>query len=274
MHGDGESEVVFAGSIPEAYDRYLVPLIFQPYATDLASRVESLGPGALLEVAAGTGAVTRELATRLPDTTLITATDISRPMLDHASAIGTARPVTWRQADVMDLPFGDDSFDAVVCQFGVMFFPDRPRAFAEIRRVLRPGGTFVFNVWGGLDENDFIRCVNEALTAVFPEDPPLFAARVAHGYHDAAVIRGDLASGGFDSRASFEAIDAYSRAESSRIPAIGFCEGTPLRNWIEARGASRLQEATAAAASAIEQHFGPADVEGKIRGYVITVVNT
>jgi hypothetical protein len=132
----------------------------------------------------------------------------------------------------------------------------------------------VFNVWGGLDENDFIRCANDALGAMFPEDPPLFAARIPHGYHDAATIRGDLAAGGFATRASFEALDACSRAESARIPAVGFCQGTPLRNWIEAQGASRLEEATEAVATAIEQYFGPAEVEGKIRGYVITVAKT
>jgi SAM-dependent methyltransferase len=267
-----DSDAVFAGAIPEIYDRHLVPLIFQPYAFDLAARVEALGPGRLLEVAAGTGAVTRELAARLPDTVEITATDLNQPMLDYAAAEGTARPVTWRQADVMALPFGDDSFDAVVCQFGAMFFPDRPRAFAEIRRVLRPGGTLVFNVWDRVEENDFMLTVTEVLAAMFPDDPPEFAVRVPHGYHDAEMIQADLSAGGFVPPARFEALEARSRAESARIPAIGYCQGTPLRNEIEARDPTRLEEATAAAADAIAARFGATDVDGKIRAYVVTAV--
>jgi ubiquinone/menaquinone biosynthesis C-methylase UbiE len=271
MNDDDESDVVFTGSIPEIYDRYLVPLIFQTYASDLAARVESHGSGFVLEVAAGTGVVTREMAARLPGTVQITATDLNQPMLDYAAAIGTTRPVAWEQADVMDLPFDDDSFDAAVCQFGVMFFPDRSGAFAEIYRVLRPGGMFVFNVWDRLDENELIQTVSEALGSVFPDDPPLFAARVAHGYYDAEIIRADLAAGGFVSRATFEALEARSRAKTCLVPAIGFCQGTPLRNAIEARDPARLEEATSAAATAIAQRFGSADIDAKMRAYVVTI---
>lgn len=271
MNGKREADLVFAGSIPETYDRYLVPLMFQIYASDLAARVESLGSGSLLEVAAGTGVVTREMTARLPDTVQITATDLNQPMLDYAAALGTTRRVGWQQADVMDLPFEDDSFDAVVCQFGVMFFPDRPRAFAEVCRVLRPGGLFVFNVWDRIEENEFAQTVTEALGTVFPDDPPMFAARVAHGYYDAELIRADLAAGGFVSPARFDTLEARGRAESCRIPAIGFCQGTPLRNAIEARDPARLEEATSVAAAAIAQRFGPTAVDGKIRAYVITV---
>src|SRR5438128_117370 len=147
VDGCSEPDVVFAGSIPELYDRYLVPLIFEAFAADLVARLEGVRPASVLEVAAGTGGVTRAMAARLPETVAITASDLNQPMVDYAAALGTSRPVRWRQADAMDLPFDDHSFDAVVCQFGVMFFPDRPRAFAEICRVLRPGGVFVFNVW-------------------------------------------------------------------------------------------------------------------------------
>src|SRR5262245_60330581 len=129
----------FAGSIPEIYDAYMVPLIFEPYAIDLAARLAADPPARLLEIAAGTGAVTRRLALELPATTEIVATDLNQPMIDRAGAIGTTRPVTWRQADAQQLPFADASFDCVVCQFGVMFFPDKARAFSEIRRVLKPG---------------------------------------------------------------------------------------------------------------------------------------
>src|SRR6185503_7079387 len=130
---------VFAGSIPRLYDTYLVPLIFEPYATDLANRLRSRPLSRVLEIAAGTGVVTRALASALPGSVAIVATDLNQAMLDHAAAVGTKRAVEWRQADAMQMPFGDAMFDAVVCQFGVMFFPDRGKAMAEIRRVLAPG---------------------------------------------------------------------------------------------------------------------------------------
>ena len=135
-------DIVFAGSIPQLYERYLVPLIFEPYAVDLASRVMLRHPSRVLEIAAGTGVVTRHLAKVLPLSVSIVATDLNQPMLDHAAAIGTTRPIEWRQAEAMQLPFPNEAFDVVVCQFGVMFFPDKVRAFSEARRVLRPGSRY------------------------------------------------------------------------------------------------------------------------------------
>ena len=182
------SDTVFAGSIPEFYDTQLVPLIFEPYATDLARRIAALAPSRVLETAAGTGVVTRALARALPASTELVATDLNQPMLDHAAAIGTARSVAWQKADAMQLPFDDASFDVVACQFGAMFFPDKARAFAEARRVLRPGGTLVFNVWDRIEENEFADVVTGALALVFPADPPRFMARTPHGYSDRRVI--------------------------------------------------------------------------------------
>jgi ubiquinone/menaquinone biosynthesis C-methylase UbiE len=141
-----QTDTKFAGSIPELYDEILVPLIFAPYAHDLALRVAATHPARVLEVAAGTGAVTRELAKVLPPDVDIVATDLNQAMLDRAASVGTTRNVEWRQADAMQLPFADATFDVVVCQFGAMFFPDKAKAFGEMRRVLRPGGTFAFNV--------------------------------------------------------------------------------------------------------------------------------
>ena len=149
----------FAGSIPQFYESYLVPLIFEPYAMEMATRVATLHPSSVLEVAAGTGVVTRQLAVVLSAATSIIATDLNQPMLDHAAAIGTARRVEWRQADAMRLPFPDEVFDVVVCQFGVMFFPDKAVAMSEARRVLRPGGTLLFNVWDRIEQNDFAAAV-------------------------------------------------------------------------------------------------------------------
>jgi ubiquinone/menaquinone biosynthesis C-methylase UbiE len=151
------NDQLFAESIPDVYERYLVPLIFEPHAMDLAVRLAVMRPGSVLEVAGGTGVVTRALADRLPDPVAITATDLNQPMLDHAASVGTSRPVTWRQADAQALPFEDASFDAVVCQFGVQFFPDRVHAYREIRRVLRPGGTFLFDTWDRIETNELAR---------------------------------------------------------------------------------------------------------------------
>ena len=267
-----EGDHLFVGSIPALYDRLLVPLIFEPYAIDLATRCASARPHDVLELAAGTGAVTRHLASTLTEAS-ITATDLNQAMLDHAAAVGTARPVTWRQADAMDLPFDHTTFDVVVCQFGVMFFPDRATAFAEARRVLRPGGTLLFNVWDRLADNAFAETVTDALAVLFPRDPPRFLARVPHGYHDAATIARDLAAGGFTTPPHIEAVGAVSRAASARVAAMAMCQGTPLRNEIVERGADRLDDATDVATAALETRFGHGAIEGDIRAIVVTATS-
>jgi ubiquinone/menaquinone biosynthesis C-methylase UbiE len=261
----------FAGSIPELYDQYMVPLIFERYAADLAQRLASRPVTRVLEIAAGTGVVTRKLASVLHDDVAIIATDLNPAMLETAAAIGTSRPVQWRPADAMQLPFANGMFDAVVCQFGVMFFPDKAKAFAEVGRVLGPGGVFIFNVWDRIEANEFADTVTTALASVFPDDPPCFMARTPHGYHDRATIARDLASGGFTAIPRFDTLTARSRAESARDVAVAYCQGTPLRNEIEARDASRLDEATEVAAAAIARRFGSGAVEGMIQAQVVTI---
>jgi SAM-dependent methyltransferase len=224
----------------------------------------------VLEVAAGSGVVTRAMADGLPESVSITATDLNQPMIDHAESRGASRPVSWQAADVMDLPFDDATFDAVVCQFGVMFFPDRPAAFREVARVLRAGGVFVFNVWDAIEHNEFADVVTSAVGKLLPDDPPLFLPRTPHGYHDETIIRSDVAAAGYEASVHFEMLEARSRAATADVPAIAYCQGTPLRNEIEARDSALLAEATTAATLAIADRFGPTDVDGKIRGYVIT----
>jgi SAM-dependent methyltransferase len=266
-----DTDKVFTGSIPKLYETHLVPLIFEPYAADLVSRLASRSLGRILEIAAGTGVVTRKLASVLPESVSIVATDLNQPMLDLALAVGTKRPVEWRQADAMQLPFQDGTFDAVVCQFGVMFFPEKAKAFSEARRVLGSGGVFMFSVWDRIEENEFADTVTKALESLFPENPPRFMARVPHGYYDRSTIERDLESGGFAAAATISTVAARSRATSPRIPAIAYCQGTPLRNEIEARDASRLGEATDIAAEAIAQRFGSGTVDGKIQAHIVTV---
>ena len=265
------SDKVFTGSIPKLYESHLVPLIFAPYAEDLAQRLASRRPSRVLEIAAGTGVVTRALASALPGSTSIVATDLNQAMLDEAAAVGTARTVEWRQADAMQLPYDDGSFDAVVCQFAVMFVPDKAAAFAEARRMLRPGGVFLFSAWDRIEDNEFADVVTTALASMFPDDPPRFMARTPHGYHDTGVIERDLASAGFRGPPRIDTIAQRSRAASPRIPAVAYCEGTPLRNEIEARDASRLGEATDHATRAIAQRFGSGAVNGRIQAHVVTI---
>lgn len=259
----------FTGSVPHVYEAELVPLIFEGYADDLVRRVVAAAPARILEIACGTGVVTRRLAAALPNAAIV-ATDLNPAMLAEAAAVGTPRPVEWRPADASALPFADGAFDAVVCQFGVMFFPDKAKAHAEARRVLAPGGVYLFSVWGPLDANPFADLVHEAVATVFPEDPPRFLARAPYGYHDVELIRRDLAAGGFTSPPDIETITLPSRAPSARRPAVGYCQGSPLRAEIEARDPRRLALATDTAAEAIAQRFGRGAVEATIQAHVVT----
>lgn len=266
-----ESDGVFTGTIASVYETHLVPLIFEPYGADLADRLAPRAMARLLEIAAGTGVATRRLAAVLPEEVAIVATDLNQPMLDQAAAIGTRRPVEWRLADALHLPFREGTFDAVVCQFGVMFFSDKARAFSEARRVLRPGGVFIFSSWDRIEENEFAHSVTTALESVFPGDPPRFLARTPHGYFDPATIERDLAGGGFTASPRTTTVAARSLARSFRVPAIAYCQGTPLRSEIEERDASRLGEATDAAAEAIARRFGRGAVDGKLQARIVTV---
>jgi ubiquinone/menaquinone biosynthesis C-methylase UbiE len=263
-----KSDAVFSGSVPEFYETYLVPLIFEVYAEDLADRVAGRRPHAVMEIAAGTGVVTRQLASRLGDDVEIVATDLNQPMLDRAALIGTARPVEWRQADALHLPFPDERFDVVVCQFGVMFFPDRIAAYREARRVLAAGGTFIFNAWDRIEENIFTDLVEAAVGEMFPDDPPRFLSRTPHGYHDREVIERELVQAGFET-VEITTVEGSSKAAEAKHPAIAFVQGTPLLNEIEARDPSGVEEATRRATSAITDRFGTGPVEAKIQAHVV-----
>jgi ubiquinone/menaquinone biosynthesis C-methylase UbiE len=267
-----ESDKVFAGSIPENYDRGMVPLIFEPYAADIAERAAFLSPGAVLETAAGTGVVTRALAPKPSPGATYTVTDLNQPMLDYAASRQPpdAR-IEWRQADALALPFANESFDLVCCQFGAMFFPDRTSGYREARRVLKPGGHFLFNVWDRIEENVFADDVTNALARIFPNDPPRFMARTPHGYHDVALIRRELEAAGF-SRVEIETKAEQSRAASPRIPAVAYCQGTVLRSEIEARDADGLEAATDYAESVIADKHGRGEVAAKIQAHVIVAV--
>jgi ubiquinone/menaquinone biosynthesis C-methylase UbiE len=223
----------------------------------------------VLETAAGSGVVTRALTPRLSPDASYVVTDLNQPMLDYAATrqAGDSR-IRWQKADAQALPFEDAAFDLVCCQFGAMFFPDRPSGYREAKRVLKSGGCFLFNVWDRIEENVFADDVTNALAKLFPNDPPRFLARTPHGYHDTALIRSDLEKAGF-TNVRIETKAEQSRAPSPRHPALAYCQGTPLRNEIEVRDANKLEAATDHAASAIADRHGSGEVAAKIQAHII-----
>lgn len=264
------NDKTFTGSIPDIYDDHLVPLIFEAFADDLARRVTGGAANDVLETAAGSGVVTRALAPLLGDNARYVVTDLNPPMLDRAK---NRQPddsrIRWQQADALDLPFDDDQFDVVACQFGAMFFPDKPKGYAEARRVLRPNGRFVFNMWDHIQHNEFANIVTRVAGQLLPDDPPEFLARTPHGHHDTDQIRDDLLAAGFHN-IDIETVTETSTAPTASGPAIGYAQGTPLRNEIEKHGAEMLVAVTRAATAEIESLYGAGPVSAKIQGFVIT----
>lgn len=263
------SDKGFTGSIPEFYDRYLGPMLFEPFAADTAERVRAFMPSAVLEVAAGTGIVTQRLTEVLPEAVRITATDLNQAMIDTAAGKITSPRVTWQVCDAMRLPFDDGAFDCVLCQFGVMFFPSKVDAFREARRVLRPGGKFVFNVWDRIDFSPIFMTVADAIAQRYPEDPPNFPRRTPYGHHDVPAILDQLGEAGF-SRVVSAVVTLPSGCPTPRDAAIGICQGSPLRTEIEARDPGGLAAATDAAARALVARFGEGPIHSTMQAIVFT----
>ncbi len=265
-----ERDTQFTGPVPEIYDRFMVPLIFHPYAEDMAARVAALRPGSVLETAAGSGAVTRVLAPLLAKEARYVVSDLNPPMLERARAMQPpdAR-LEWSVVDAQRLNFPDESFDVVLCQFGVMFLPHRPKAYAEALRVMKPGGTFLFNAWDHLAHNEVTATVWETILASYPDNPPDFFPRVPHGYHDEALIRADLAEAGFSS-VTVETVTRQSVAPSARAAAVALCTGTPMRMEILARSPDGLDAMTDRAEAALQLRFGTGPIAGRIQALVVT----
>ncbi len=257
-------QAMFGAEMARFYQDRMVPMIFEPYAGPMAVRAAAAKPGRVLEIAAGTGAVTLHLARLLAGSADIVATDVSPEMLAVAR-LDSDLPVTWMPADAHALPFDDGVFDVVVCQFGAMFFADRRKAYAEVLRVLRPQGVFLFSTWGSLAENEFVGTVNAAVAELLPDRPPRFLSTVPHGYHDHGAITADLAVAGFTGPPSFEQVEAISTAPDALHVATAYCLGTPLRAEIEAAGAIKHAEA------ALIRRFGNGPVASKTLAHFITV---
>jgi SAM-dependent methyltransferase len=250
-------------SMPEVYDRCLGLAVFAPYAADLALRAASLPHARVLELAAGTGIVTAGLVEALPDAE-ITATDLNQAMVTYAAAL-TPGP-TWQVADAQDLAYGDDSFDLVVCQFGVMFLPDRIGAYRGVRRVLAPGGSFLFNVWDTLETHEVEAAVIDTLAELLPGDPPDFLRRVPHGYADPNRIRADVQAGGLVVE-ELERVELTGKAPSAGVLAEGYCLGTPLRFELQERG--DLADLVPKVSAGLTRRLGDGLVNGGMAAYVV-----
>ena len=263
------SDTDFVGPVPDIYDRFMVPMIFEPYAQDMAARVAALDPAEVLEVAAGSGVVTRALAPRLAAGARYVVTDLNAPMLEQAEARQPPDPrIEWAVADALDLPFADNRFDVVCCQFGAMFFPDKTKGYAQARRVLKPGARFVFNVWDSLAHNLVPATVWDAVLAHYPANPPDFFSRVPHGYFDAVRIRADLVAAGF-ADIVIETVTRESHAPSARDAAVALCMGTPMRMEIVAREPNGLAVVTNEVEAALRRRFGDGPVMGPIQALVV-----
>lgn len=264
------NDKVFAGTIPDIYDSFLVPLIFERFAADMAARVVAQPVTDVLETAAGSGVVTRALAPLLPADARFHVTDLNPPMLERAKARqGADARIEWRPADALDLPFEAGSFDAVCCQFGVMFFPDRVKGYSEARRVLRPGGRFVFNVWDAIEFNGFADVVVRVASTLLPEAPPRFLARTPHGHGNPERIRAELTAAGF-AHVEIDKMTETSTAPEPSHPAIAYCRGTPMFGELAPHGDAMVQRVVDAATEEIRALYGPGPVAAPVQGFVVT----
>ena len=261
------TDTVFAGSIPAIYDRYMVPLVFAPYAGLVAGRAKALAPRRILETAAGTGVLTEALHRALPDAEIV-ATDLNEPMLSEASRRVSAPNVHFRQADALDLPFEDMTFELVACQFGVMFYPDKVQGNSEARRVLRDGGRYLLVIWDKVERNFATMTAGRAVAELFPGEAARFYERVPFRYHDPALIEHDLLAAGFTD-VEFETVELRSRAASARDAAVALVQGTPMRVDIEAIAPDSLGRATDAAEQALRQFEGPGGFDAPMSAHIV-----
>jgi SAM-dependent methyltransferase len=258
----------FAGTLAEFYDRYLVPLNFAPYAEIVADRAKALLPRRVLETAAGTGVVTEALARILPSDVTITATDLNEPMIECGKLRPGMERVNWQQADALKLPFPAGAFDLIVCQFGVMFFPDKRASFNESFRVLIPGGTYLFVLWDDYANmsNSPVWIAAQIVGDMLRRHPHTL---VNPGYFDEPTIRADLTAAGFR-HVNIDRVARTARAASARDAAVITVQGSMLRTAIETADPSRLGEATKAVEQVMLTRFGEGPVEGEMKALIVT----
>lgn len=257
----------FVGSIPENYDRYLGPVLFDPYAADLASRLNVSADASVLELACGTGVVTRRLRDRLGSEARLIATDLNDAMLSYAARnFKPEDAIEWKQADAADLPFAEQSFDAVVCQFGLMFVPDKEKAMSETHRVLKPGGTFLFNVWDAIEYNELAHIAHTIIADFFDDNPPDFY-EVPFSFHDVEIINSFLSAAGF-SEVQFVLLRLPAVSPSAEEMARGLVHGNPVINALRERSESSIPEIEAAIAAAVAAQCGDDPVRAQMQALI------
>jgi ubiquinone/menaquinone biosynthesis C-methylase UbiE len=263
-----DMELRFSGSVPAIYDRLMVPLIFHPYAQQLARRASRLNPGRILETAAGTGAVTEALHDAMPNAEIV-ATDLNQPMLDVAAKRLSSDKVTYVAADAQELPFPDASFDLVVCQFGAMFFPDRVRGHSEAWRVLSRRGRYLLAIWDRIERNPLSDTSQQTLIDLFPNDPPLFMREGPFSYHDPAMIRRDLRGAGF-ADIEIDTVELRSRSPSAHDAASALCYGTPMGVEVQDRAAGSLERVFETVKARLSLFEGANGIDVPMSAHIVT----
>jgi len=262
-----DADRAFRATYAELYDRHLVPLLFAPYAGYLADRAKALKPRSVLETAAGTGVLAKTLARHLPDDVPITATDLNQPMIDRGRTKSAGMRITWQRADATQLPFRNESFELIVCQFGVMFFPDKRASFREAARVLGPHGHYLFAVWDDWKKmpDAPLAIAADVVAAMLGCDQ---ASLVNPGYHNETTLREDLAAARL--RHKIERVTLPAAASSAREAALATVHGSLIRTVIETQYPGRLDEATDAVEGALRAKFGRGTVAGQTSALIIT----
>lgn len=259
----------FAGSVPANYDQYLGPVLFEPYALDIAERINKNNYRNVLEIACGTGRVTRHLAHLLPADGKLVATDLNGDMIHVARSIVRDPRIKWLIADAQDLSLADNSFDHVVCQFGVMFFPDKFKAFQEAHRVLETGGVFLFNVWDSLDLNPRSAIIKQVMEEIMGDEAPDFLNKGPYSYFDQELIRQTLQDAGFKNIA-METVQKTSYYPSAADLIKGFVDGSPLGAYLVQLPASLQQEIKDRLRQAITTEFGDSKILTPMQAIVCT----
>jgi ubiquinone/menaquinone biosynthesis C-methylase UbiE len=245
----------FAGSVPANYDQYLGPVLFEPYAIDLVSRINKASYKNVLELACGTGRVTKHLVSSLPAQGSLIATDLNKDMLNVAKNIIPGTHVKWMVVDAQELPFDENTFDHIICQFGVMFFPDKKKGFDEAYRVLQTNGRFLFNVWDSLEMNPRSAIIKQIMQEIMGDEAPDFLSKGPYSYYDKDIIEASLESAGFKN-IKLEVVQKTAYYAFAEDLIKGFVDGSPLSAYLVQQSPSLQQKIKDRLKQVIVAEFG------------------
>jgi ubiquinone/menaquinone biosynthesis C-methylase UbiE len=248
------------------YDQFYGPLFFEPYAIEVAKRIDPVPVSIALEIAAGTGRVTRHIRERIPASAKLIASDISEDMLAEAKKKLGHLDIDWQIIDAQQLPFSDNSIDLVVCCFGYMFVPDKPKAFAEVYRVLRPGGMFLFTTWDELEHNA-ASCTSISVAKEYLEEPLPDSYNLATSMNDEALIRPLLQDAKF-SKITIEKVKLFSVSPTAKEAAYGLVEGGHIFKDIKKRNPAWIDEIKVKVENELAEKFGAAPMIAPISALI------